>query len=348
MSKSIVGLDFGHGVIRAAEVGPGGRRGPVLLRYHEVEVPADAIKEGVVADQVAVVAALRWLWAVGDFSTKRVQLGMGSQQVLIRELLLPAMPMTHLRESLPFRVQEMLPLPVEHAVLDYYPVEEVEHEGEPHLRGLLVAATRESVVANTSAVREAGLRPVDVDLIPFAVIRSHSEQDQQGVKAYLHVGAVSTSIIVADRGVPQFVRMLPSGGNDLTQAIGDRTGVRADRAEELKRRFGTVSDPDEPDTRLSSSVCAEAAGDLVQAVRSTVAFWENGHPESLVDGVVLSGGGSMLRGLADVMAQSTGLPVATSRVDGRFSIGSRVDEASFLAAGAAPAVALGLTIRSAA
>ncbi len=56
----------------------------------------------------------------------------------------------------------------------------------------------------------------------------------------------------------------------------------------------------------------------------------------------------MLRGLPEALQAATGLAVAISRPAGRFSVGGHVDEASFLAAGAAPAVALGLTIRSAA
>ena len=59
MTKTIVGLDFGHGVIRAAEVLPErGRRRATLVRYQEVRVPFDAIREGVVVDEDAVVGAL--------------------------------------------------------------------------------------------------------------------------------------------------------------------------------------------------------------------------------------------------------------------------------------------------
>jgi type IV pilus assembly protein PilM len=348
MPNTIVGLDFGHGIIRAAEVSTGGKHQPVLHRYHEVQVPVDAIKEGVVTDVDAVVSALTWLWKMAGFGTKRVVTGIGSQQVLIRELILPRMPISHIRETLPFRVQELLPLPAEQAVLDFYGVEEVEHEGEPHIRGLLVAATRESVLANTRAIEAAGLKVVDVDLIPFAVVRSHIAQEQLGVKVYLHSGAVSTSVIVADQGVPQFIRMLPAGGADLTAALAERLAVAPDRADELKRRFGLVADEGDLDSGTIAAVSAEAAKEMAQAVRSTVAFWENGHPESTVDGVVLSGGNAMLRGLVETLHQATGLPVTISRPAGRFTVGTHVDEASFLAAGAAPAVALGLTIRSAA
>lgn len=348
MPNTIVGLDFGHGVIRAAEVSADGKRQPVLHRYHEVQVPVEAIKEGVVTDVDAVVSALTWLWNVANFSTKRVVAGIGSQQVLIRELMLPRMSPAHIRETLPFRVQDLLPLPAEQAVLDFYGIEEVEHEGELHIRGLLVAATRESVLANTRAIEAAGLKVVDVDLIPFAVVRSHADQERSGVKIYLHVGAVSTSVIVADQGVPQFIRMLPSGGADLTAALAERLDIRADRADELKRRYGLVSDAADLDSAAIVSVSTDAAKDLVQAVRSTIAFWENSHPESQVAGVVLSGGGAMLRGLSEALQSAIGLEVVISRPASRFTVGGHVDEASFLAAGAAPTVALGLTIRSAA
>jgi type IV pilus assembly protein PilM len=142
--------------------------------------------------------------------------------------------------------------------------------------------------------------------------------------------------------------MLPNGGADLTGSLVDRLGVRPDRADELKRRIGLIADPDDPEAGVVAAVSAESAQDIVQAVRSTIAFYEHAHPETAVDGVVLSGGGSMLRGLADQLADATALPVTVGRVDGAFSIGSHVDEASFLAAGASPTVALGLTMRSAA
>lgn len=348
MSKHIVGLDFGQGVIRAAEVTPGGHRRPVVHRYHEVEIPADAVREGVVADQEAVVSALKWLWSVGSFSTKRVVIGMGSQQVLIRELVLPAMPLKHVRETLPFRVQDMLPLPAEEAVLDFYPVEEFEDGEERQLRGLLVAATRESVLTNIRALRAAGLTPVDVDLVPFAITRTQLLADWGGTKVLAHIGAASTSVIVVERGIPQFVRMLPTGGADLTEALAERLGVRRERAEELKRRIGLNGPADAaPESTTVTTMGRDSAREFVQAVRATTAFFQNAHPDSVVDGVVLSGGGASMHGLADFVAQSTGLPVLTANPTDGFSFGSHVDEAGLLAAGSAPTVALGLTLRSA-
>ncbi|WP_375389758.1 type IV pilus assembly protein PilM [uncultured Amnibacterium sp.] len=348
MTKTIVGLDLGHGLIRAAEVQPEhGRHPATLVRYHEIPVSYDAIREGVVVDEDAVVAALENLRGTAGFGTKDVVLGIGGQQVLIRELLVPAMPLPALRETLPFRAAELLPLPVEHAVLDFYPVEEVEDAEGPMLRGLLVAATKESVVSNIRAAKRAGFKVLDVDLIPFAIIRAQPLADRGGVKLFVHVGATSTSVVVTAKGIPQFVRMLPNGGNDLTTALVDSLGLRADRADDMKRRYGIKSDPADPQSEFVARVNAEGARDIVQAARSTVAFYENAHPEgSRVDGVVLSGGGAQLRGLAGEIADVTGLPVVSARGDAGISIGSRIDETAMLAAGVTPAVAVGLALRS--
>lgn len=350
MTKTIVGLDFGHGVIRAAEVLPEhGRHGAELVRYHEVRVPIDAIREGVVVDEDTVVGALENLRGIAGFGTRQVVLGIGSQQVLIRELVMPAMPLHHLREALPFRAQDLLPLPAALAVLDFYPIEEIEDQDGPALRGLLVAATKESVLTNIRSAKRAGFKVVDVDLIPFAIIRAHPRAERDGVKLFVHVGATSTSVVIAIEGVPQFVRMLPNGSHDLTQSLVDHLGLRADRADDLKRRYGIRADPSDPQSEFVARVNAEGARDIVQAARSTVTFFENAHQEegSRVDGVVLSGGGSQLRGLADEIATATGLPVVTGHGDAGVRLGPRVDEVALLSAGVTPAVAVGLALRSA-
>lgn len=347
MSKNLIGIDFGHGVIRAAEVAPGKRR-PVVHRYHEVPVSTDAVKEGVVVDQDVVVQALKRLWAEARFTTKNVVIGMGSQQVLIRELVVPKMSLAHIRETLPFRVQDLLPLPVEDAVLDFFPIEEIDADGSRALRGLLVAATRESVLANAMAADAAGLHTVDVDLIPFAVSRTSTDSSADATEVLLHIGAASTSIIIAEAGVPQFIRVLPSGGAELTAVLAERMGIDPARAEEVKRRVGLVPDTHDPESTIVARVNREGIDELVQAVRSTIAFYRHAHEDVEIDGIVLSGGGALLRGFADALSAASDVPVTFASAIERFALGSHVDEALLLAAGPAPAVALGLTMRSAA
>ena len=56
-------------------------------------------------------------------------------------------------------------------MLDYVPTGSFDGEHGRMLRGLLVAATKDTVHANTEAVEAAGLRPMMVDLGAFALTR---------------------------------------------------------------------------------------------------------------------------------------------------------------------------------
>jgi type IV pilus assembly protein PilM len=109
-----------------------------------------------------------------------------------------------------------------------------------------------------------------------------------------------------------------------------------------------VPDTRDPESTIVARINRESTDELIQAVRSTIAFYRHAHEDVDVSGVVLSGGGALLRGLAEALADGVDVPVTSSSAVERFTIGSHVDETLLLAAGPAPAVALGLTMRSAA
>ena len=226
MGKSrVIGLDIGTTHVRAAEIefgsdGPQGKGQPELVRYGQVVLPHGAVRDSEVAEAQTVASALRQLWAEAKFSRKDVVIGVGNQRVLVRDLDLPSMPLPQLRAALPFQVQDMIPVAVEDALLDYYPTTSTVGPNGPLVRGLLVAATKETVLANTRAVELAGLRPVMVDLNAFALARVQARGAwSEGVFAFIDIGARVTNLVIVARGVPRFVRILASGGQDVTDAV---------------------------------------------------------------------------------------------------------------------------------
>ena len=81
-------------------------------------LPAAAVASGEVREPEAISEALRELWRVGKFHKRDVVLGVSNQRVVVREVSLPWLPEKEFRSSLPFQVQEHVPIPVEEAVLD--------------------------------------------------------------------------------------------------------------------------------------------------------------------------------------------------------------------------------------
>jgi len=239
-------------------------------------------------------------------------------------------------------VQEFIPIPVEEAVLDFDILEEFEHEGGKMLRVLLVAAQRPMVETVVEAAHQARLEPVGVDLIPFALLRSVGEVDgavfdQQGEEAVVDIGAEITSICVHDHGVPRFVRILPSGGGDITTAVSRALGVSMEEAEALKTGQGSESPTGAEDARR---VAHGRASSFVDEIRSSLEFYSAQTPGARVTRVLVTGGGSKLEGFPELLEERLAIPVECGRPLEKVEPGSDVaDEAQALLA-----VAIGLAI----
>jgi type IV pilus assembly protein PilM len=347
MASTIVGLDFGRGVIRAAEVMGAGTARPTLVRYHQITVPTTALDRGEVTEKETIVAALKQLWVQGKFKTRKVIVGVGNARVLVRELSVPRMPMNRIRETLPFQVQDILPVPVNEALLDFYPVSEGEEEGKPVVQGLLVAAIKSGVLATVEAVEAARLEPVDVDLIPFALSRALlAGPIAHGNVALIHIGAETTIVTIAVDGVPRFVRIVQNGSDDVNKALVSRLGMDEFQAEQIKRRFGLSTQGAGPELRPAFEVIYEVTGDLVVAIRNTLSFYLSSRAGAVVERVVLSGGGAELNGFATALADATRLPVRAPAGIESVSIARSVEPDQMAAGASGIPVAVGLTLGS--
>jgi type IV pilus assembly protein PilM len=307
--RTAIGLDIGTSVVRAAELSFG-RGGITLDRFGQVVLPEGAVRDGEVVDEQAVTASVKHLWSATGFTHKRVVMGVANQRVIVRQMDLPWMAQAELRSSLAFHVADFLPIAVEQSVLDFYPLEEVLNDaGARMLRGLLVAAQRDTVLANVRCAENAGLKVTSVDLTSFAVLRAMGRQTDLtvGTEALIDVGARVTNIVVHSAGVPRFVRILLMGGQDVTDAVSEQLGVSQERAEGMKQHFVNYGSGEE--LQMVSRTVATTAQDFVDEIRGSLDYYAASNPAFQVERIVISGGGSRLEGLADRLASGTRLPV---------------------------------------
>jgi type IV pilus assembly protein PilM len=307
--RTAIGLDIGTSGVRAAELSFG-KNGVTLERFGQVAVPEGAVRDGEVVDAPAVRDAIKQLWSAARFGHKTVVLGVANQRVIVRQVDLPFMPASDLRKALPFQVQDLLPMPVDQAVLDFHTLETVtDPGGHQLLRGLLVAAAQDTVLANVRCAQSAGLRVSMVDLTSFAVLRAVGSRTDLEVQteALVDVGARVTNVVVHSDGVPRFVRILLMGGQDITDAVSERLGVPLHEAEGLKQQLGVVGGPGDPAS--AARAVETTASALVDEVRSSLDYYRGSNPDHPIERLVVSGGGSLLKGLADRLGTATRLPV---------------------------------------
>lgn len=348
MAQVRIGVDVGATGVRAAELSMRGVP-PQLVRVAQVPMPEGAVGNGEIRDGGLVADALRELWSRGKFKSRDVVLGVGNQRVVVREVALPWLSDKELRESLPFQVQEFVPIPLDEAVLDFHVLEEFEREGRRMVRILLVAAQKAMIQQIVQAAEAAKLRPVGLDLVPFAIVRSVGSIEGSGLaesdggdEAIVDIGADTTSICVHAWGVPRFVRILPSGGRDVTQAVAKAIGVTEEEAERIKRdgRNGLDSDRYEQASQAAVSRAAAFADDI----RSSLDFYQSQMPGAKIGRVLLTGGGSKLDGLQRMLVDRFPAEIAVGRPFHRVSPALDLSDAAMAEAEPLLAVAVGLAL----
>lgn len=321
--RTAIGLDIGTSSVRAAELAlrP---TGPELVHFGQIALPDGALRDGEVVDGVAVTAAIKELWSAVKFSHKKVTVGVANPRVVVRQVEVPYLAPDELRKALPLLVGDQVPIDLDQAVLDFTPLEEIRtSDGTRSLSGLLVAGVEEMIVRTVDAVIAAGLNPTVVDLNSFAVLRAIATTPGLGLgsrpEAVVDIGADLTNIIVHENGIPRFVRILLSGGRQITQALVEDHGLTLIDAEQTKREVGLTEQagPLAPSVRSMT----RAAGELIEEIRGSLDYYSATSSTGAVTRVVLSGGGARLRGFPERLADRLRVPVEVGSTLSGVSVG---------------------------
>ena len=307
---AVIGLDIGTFAVRAVELVPGGNR-PVLNRFAQVALPLGAVVSGEVTDAGAVASALKRLWAEGGFTGKKVIVGVSGQRVIVRQAEIASMPDGDLKSALRFEAQDLIPIPMDEALVDCAVLErDIEGGDEPKMRILLAAVPRDTVTSLLAAVDAAGLSATGVDVQPLALLRALASSTDVSAEAVVSIGAGVTTVAIREHGTPRFVRVLNIGGESITSAIAEEVHCDVDYAEDLKRRAASVPSGG---AGASSATVAHArqivddkVNPLVEEIRGSLDFYLAQSDNDNIDRIMVTGGALRTPGLLDRLRTSFG------------------------------------------
>ncbi len=258
----------------------------------------------------APAQAIAQLWRRTKLRAKEAIVGIANQRVVVRQVDLPFLEEREFRTALRFQAADYIPMPVDEAQLDFIVLADYVTDNQEHMmRVLLVAAATEMVESFVDTVSAAGVDPVGVDLIPFAIARAVSpvargESGVGGSEAIVDVGAGITNIVVHHNGEPRFVRILLVGGDDATTSIAELQDVTFEEAEALKFDLSTGVGSDEVKRILRLQVDA-----LVEEIRGSLDYYLSQEDSEPIVSILLTGGGSLTPGLAERMEETFRTPI---------------------------------------
>jgi type IV pilus assembly protein PilM len=348
--KRLVGLKIGASQLAAARVSNNGA--PALIQVARAELDHGIVVGGELREPEMLAESLRAFFKEHDLPKRGVRLGIANNRIGVRMFeIADVADKKQLANAVKFRAQEVLPIPIEDAVLDYQVVgEHTDEEGRNVKRVLLVVAYRELVDRYISACRKAGLELVGIDLEAFALLRAMSApppegEDGEAAVVVVSVGHERSTLAVSNGRVCEFTRVLEWGGWALNVALARVLGMTPSEAEPYKRLLDLDAPVGPPGWTAEQFAAARDA--IVRQVQSfarelvsSLQFYQS-QPDSLGIGeVVLTGGTAHLPGLAPELERLMGVSVRVGDPLARVKVGKKVGDEQI----GSLAVAIGLGI----
>ncbi|MDD5269782.1 MAG: type IV pilus assembly protein PilM [Candidatus Omnitrophica bacterium] len=309
MGKRALGIDIGAGSVKLVELEKTSE-GVQLLRakfFDLTQHPDQEKREALVREGVE-----------GLLKTEKIKSGnaaisLSGQSVFIRFLKLPKIQKGKVDKIIKYEAQQQVPFPLDKITWDH----QIFHSGAgPEEDVLFVAAKKELVEATLLNFSRTGLNVESVDVSPLSLLNAITYNEPLAKGVIIDIGAKATNLIVLDaKGF--WVRSVLIAGDEMTHAIASKMNIPFDKAEDLKRKEGMVvpSDSLVPSNISSTgqelvSILNTVVSDMVSSIIQSLEFYKSKHGRDVVFGeVILSGGGSKLKGIEDYLAKGLGMQI---------------------------------------
>jgi type IV pilus assembly protein PilM len=305
-NKSMVGVDIGSSSVKAVELrGKGGDFQLLSLGYEGLQ--PDSVVDGQIMELNAVSTAISNIFNEHKIKTTKVAAGVNGHSVIVKNIVLPQMTEDELQESFAWHAEEHIPFDISDVNLDYHVT-----GSTPDAIHVLMAACKRDKVANLKqTIQLAGKQPAVIDVDAFALQNCYelNYDPQPGhIVALLNIGASTTNINILNGARSVFTRDATFGGNQYTSLLQKELGLTFDQAERVKRGMPL---PDDVEHREIEPILDTVSDILALEIQKTIDFYratvEDG--ESAVQQILVSGGGSKLKGLVEFLFKRFEIPV---------------------------------------
>ncbi len=349
-----VGVDIGSSAIKVVEIRRKGGKA-ILETYGAIALgPYADLDAGRVTNLPVekIVEALKEVLKQSGATSTVPALAIPVQSSLVFTVELPSQIKENEMESIiSTEARKYIPVPITEVSLDYFTLpqkessfEETNNSDLPPVSQekiiVLVVATQNDAIARyRSIISQCRLATSFFEIEIFSSIRANFEHELSPV-LLMDFGASRTKLSIVEFGMVKGYHTVSRGGADISDSISKSLSISFPEAEKMKKDFGLFGNP----TEKSLSDIIKIHTDYIFSETNSVLLGYEKKYNRTISKVIFTGGGSLLKGLPEVAANSFRAEIEIGHPF------SKVSTPSFLGKvlqtmGPEFAVALGLALR---
>ncbi|HEV8292714.1 MAG TPA: type IV pilus assembly protein PilM, partial [Tepidisphaeraceae bacterium] len=303
-ARSAWGIDIGNRALKAIKLVRDGDRFRVddfeIIEHEQILSQAGDNKESLLQ------TALAHFMERHDTKGSVVGVSVSGQQSFARFIKLPPVEPKKIPEIVRFEAIQQIPFPLDDVEWSYQLFQEPD---SPDVEVGIFAMKKDLVNRQIAYFTNLGLNVQVVQMNPLAVYNSMYYDDRVSqTTMFMDSGAENTDLIIAE-GQSVWLRTLPIGGNNFTEALAKSFKLTFAKAEELKRNAATSKY-----AKQIFQAMRPVFADLVAETQRSIGFYASVHRDARIGRIVALGSTFQLPGLQKYLQQNLQLPV--EKLDG--------------------------------
>jgi type IV pilus assembly protein PilM len=305
--KSVAGLDIGSSSVKMVEL-EGKLNNLNLVSVGFENLPADTIIDGQIMELNSVSDVIQSVCSNHQVSATNVVTGVSGHSVILKNIVLPAMSREELEESIDWHAEEHIPYDLADVSLDY----QVTAETAESTHVLIAACKKERIDNIKQAIQLAGKTPVVIDVDTFALQNCYEvnyNPTDNDVVTLLNIGASTMNVNIVKGTRSLFTRDITVGGSQFTDVLQRSLGRNFQQAEAVKR--GVTDAVEGIEEKAIEPLMNNVTEIVAMEIQKTFDFYRatTEDTSTVVQKILISGGGSKLVGLAKELSERLELPV---------------------------------------
>ena len=163
--KSLIGMDIGSNVVKCLRLDLSNDR-PLITHFAMADLPPEAIVDGEIMDRELVIEAIRSAAEEAGIPDEPVATAVAGRAVIVKKIVMDKMSEDDAREAIYWEAEQHGPFDIDDITLDFQILQD--DIGADQMELLLVAAKKDMILGQAELIRDAGFRPLVIDVASFA------------------------------------------------------------------------------------------------------------------------------------------------------------------------------------